>query len=429
VARLAYIARNADLRCVVTGGERQEAWPALLAAGAPAERLVVLDDAASEAGWELDGVEVLPATAARAYDPSPPGVELTASGLAYILYTSGSTGRPKGVMLSHRNARAFVDWAGDEIAVAATDQLSSHAPFHFDLSIFDLFAAARSGAAVVLVPPALSLFPVRLARFIADAGVTVWYSVPSVLTMLVLRGGLDGVDLSALRAIIFAGEVFPPKYLFQLMREVPHAAFHNWYGPTETNVCTAFRVPPLGDCPKQIPIGKPIRGVTASVVTDAGGQAGPGEVGELHVTGPTVMQGYWDDPERTARCLVGGAHDRSPTYRTGDFVIRRPDGNLLYLGRRDTQVKTRGYRVELAEIEAALYEHPAVVECAVAAVPDALVTNRIKAFVVVRDAVDEHALARFCETWLPHHMVPQIFEFRDELPKSSTGKIARTELG
>jgi amino acid adenylation domain-containing protein len=428
VVRLAYIARNAELRCVLTGIEKAETWPGLMAEGAPLETLVALNVGEHEAVPVVERVAVLPAAALDAYDASPPDVDVGLSDLAYILYTSGSTGKPKGVMLSHRNALAFVEWAVGEIGVTASDRVSSHAPFHFDLSVFDLYAAAAAGAPVVLVPPTLSVFPVELARFIANAGITVWYSVPSILSMLASRGRLESIDLSALRAIIFAGEVFPTKYLFQLMRLVPRARFHNWYGPTETNVCTAYPVPPLDECPHDLPIGRAIAGVEAFAVTDVGQRAAQGDVGELHVTGPTVMQGYWADSQRTAQSLIKNAEGGWPTYKTGDLVRECSDGNLLFLGRRDAQIKSRGYRIELGEIEAVLHGHPAVVECAVRAVPDELVTNRIKAYVVVRNGVDETALVQFCQSQLSQHMVPEIFEFRDQLPKTSTGKIARTEL-
>ena len=165
--------------------------------------------------------------------------------LAYILYTSGSTGEPKGVKLSHRNALAFVEWAVATFDVSADDRLSSHAPLHFDLSIFDLYAAAMAGAAVVLVPPSASSFPAEVARFIRGNGITIWYSVPSVLSMLTLRGGLKGDDFPTLRTILFAGEVFPTRYLRRLMALLSQVRFANLYGPTETNVCTWYDVPVL----------------------------------------------------------------------------------------------------------------------------------------------------------------------------------------
>jgi acyl-coenzyme A synthetase/AMP-(fatty) acid ligase len=284
----------------------------------------------------------------------------------------------------------------------------------------------------VLVPAAASVFPRELARFIAASAITVWYSVPSILSLLVLRGGLKGSEFAQLRTILFAGEVFPGKYLFQLMDLLPHVRFCNLYGPTETNVCTWYDVPrDLDRRPETIPIGKAIAGVQVFALGDDGRLVADGEVGELCVVGPTVMRGYWGDAERTAQRLVPappGFGGDALMYRTGDLCKLDANGDFLFLGRRDAQIKSRGYRIELGEIESALNAHPSVVECAVAAIPDELVTNRIKAYVAVRDSTDEAALVRFCMDRLPKYMVPELFDFRDELPKSSTGKIARTAL-
>jgi acyl-coenzyme A synthetase/AMP-(fatty) acid ligase len=166
-------------------------------------------------------------------------------------------------------------------------------------------------------------------------------------------------------------------------------------------------------------------------VTDDGTLARPGEVGELCVRGPSVMQGYWGDEERTERSLL---HDTlrdgyaDPVYRTGDLVRQEPDGDYRLLGRRDHQIKSRGYRIELGDIENALYAHPAVVECAVVAVPDPLVTNRIMAYVVARDEVSQKDLVRFCAERIPHYMIPEKIEFVPALPKTSTGKVDRQAL-
>jgi L-proline---[L-prolyl-carrier protein] ligase len=425
--RLAYIARDCDLRVLVTGAEKAESWPELVNQRAPLETLVLLDGAecAPPAGVAL--------VRSSAVESSPPRVRrapASADELAYILYTSGSTGAPKGVMLSHRNALAFVDWAVGRFGVRPEDRLSSHAPLHFDLSVFDLYAAAAAGAAVVLVPPLASLFPRELARFIEDRTISIWYSVPTILSALALRGSLEPEALPSLRAVLFAGEVFPTKYLRLLMELLPHARFHNLYGPTETNVCTHYelRSPPGAGAPP-IPIGLAIDDVDVFAVTEAGEVAPEGETGELYVAGPTVMQGYWGDPAQTAEVLVpdprGGA-DR--VYRTGDLVRKAPDGSYRFLGRRDSQVKSRGYRIELGEIESALDAHEAVVECAVVAVPDELVTNRIKAAVVVRQAVEAAELASFCAGRIPRYMIPESFEFRSALPRTSTGKTDRQAL-
>lgn len=430
-SRLAYIGQNCGIRCLITSAGKVGVAPELIRLGAPHRYLVVMDSD-SPAVDVPSNVRVVSVGEIDSRESTPPKVAVNALSLGYILYTSGSTGAPKGVMLSHLNGMAFVEWAVDEFGVNADDRLSSHAPLHFDLSIFDFFAASRAGASVTLVPPEASYFPVQITRLIDECEITIWYSVPSILNLILVRGNLKPGAFPHLRAILFAGEVFPTKYLRQLMSLLPHTRFSNLYGPTETNVCTWYDVAPIPDDQNEpIPIGRPITGTKAFAVTDEGRVAQPGESGELFVSGPTVMQGYWADAERTAETLqfsslvdpVG-----SIAYRTGDVVVLQDDGNYHLLGRRDHQIKSRGYRIELGDIESALYGHPSVIECAVAAIPDELVTNRLRAFVVARDGTSQSDLTRFCATQLPHYMVPEKFELRDELPKTSTGKVDRQAL-
>jgi acyl-CoA synthetase (AMP-forming)/AMP-acid ligase II len=197
-----------------------------------------------------------------------------------------------------------------------------------------------------------------------------------------------------------------------LLALLPQARFYNFFGPTETNVCTWYEVPRGETVPDPVPIGRAIRGDEARVSDD----------GELLIRGGTVMQGYWRDPERTAAVLEDGV------YRTGDLVRVDEDGVLHFLGRRDSQVKSRGYRIELGEVERVVTAHPAVSEGVVLAVPDELVTNRLRAVVVPAGELTEGDLLRFCEERLPRYMVPSEVELRAELPKLSTGKVDRRSL-
>ena len=431
VARLSYIARNCEIRCLLTGREKAGTWTEL-AERAQVSTFVVLNAGREDLRALPPGATSLDSAALEAQPTEQPQTATISQDLAYILYTSGSTGEPKGVMLTHRNALAFVHWAVDEFGVRADDRLSNHAPLHFDLSVFDIFAAAAATATLDLVPPKIALFPIEVARFIDAHEITVWYSVPSVLTRLTEQANLPCGAFPRLRTILFAGEVFPTKFLRRLMALLPLVRFCNLYGPTETNVCTWYDVPPLPEAQTEpIPIGKAIADVEVFAVTEEGKRAQRGEVGELYVRGPTVMQGYWGDRERTNRSLFphpfgGELHD--PVYKTGDLVREDDEGNYRFLGRRDAQIKSRGYRIELGEIEAALYANPALVECAVVAIPDEVITNRLVACVVVRGHVEESALIRSCAERIPRYMIPETFEFWDTLPKTSTGKVDRQTL-
>lgn len=355
----------------------------------------------------------------------PPARVRTPSDLAYLLYTSGSTGVPKGVKLTHENAVSFVEWASSAFELSHADHFASHAPFHFDLSVFDIYVAIRHGAELHLVPDDLGKSPKDLARFIETHRITVWYSTPSILTLLLQFGGLEALDVSALRIVLFAGEVFPVKHLRELQRRWPRPAYFNLYGPTETNVCTFAAIPSSVPADRDVPfpIGYACSHCRTAVLDAAHREVSPGEEGLLYVAGPSVFSGYWNRPAEDAEAFL--ERDGVRWYNTGDVVRWDPHGGYIYVGRRDRMVKRRGYRIELGEIERALYGHPDVREAAIIAVPDADSGVRIVAFLACHGDVPPSFvdLKIFLASKLPAYMSPDRFLVRPTLPKTSTDKV------
>ena len=414
-ARNAFIFEDCSVRAAIVEAPLADA---LRAAGGEHARSVPVLSLDFEAGpmpleralARADTVDLAPAVSTVADGPDD---------LAYILYTSGSTGKPKGVMISQRAATCFVDWCSDTFIPVPDDRFSSHAPFHFDLSVLDLYVPLKHGATVVLIGEAAGKDPVTMAALMAGRRITCWYSAPSILSLLTQFGRLERVDLSALRIVNFAGEVFPVRHLRALTRLVPHPRYFNLYGPTETNVCTFYEIPRAipDDRTEPFPIGPACAHYRHRVVDAEGRDVPRGEEGELWIAGPGVMMGYWNLPDRDAevfRTDAGGVR----WYRTGDVVVEPSDGALVFRGRRDRMVKKRGFRVELGEIEAALYRHPEVKEAAVVALPDEESGVRIRAFLAFRGPRPSIIkLKQFCADQLVGYMIPDQFVLLDSLPE------------
>lgn len=437
-SRNAYILSDCAVRVVLVGEslapplreelERLGSRPTILVlgetSGSPARCLKPPGDASGQASDPISGPISDPASN---------------SDLAYILYTSGSTGRPKGVMISHANAVSFLDWCSDTFRPTAEDRFSSHAPLHFDLSVLDVHLAMKHGSTLILIEEGVGKDPARLAPYIAERAITVWYSAPSILCFLSQFGKLERYDFRRLRLVLFAGEVFPIKHLRAFQRQIPAPRYFNLYGPTETNVCTFHEIP--RHIPDQrlepYPIGKTCGDLETRVVSERGPTqrwqaVAPGEAGELCVRGQAVTRGYWNLPRETERAfLQGDSGDSSggSWYRTGDLVREDENGDYLFLGRRDRMIKRRGYRIELDEIEYGLYQHPAIEEVGVVAFADASGEVRIRAAINHQsDKPSVLELKRFLKDHLPAYMTPDRFQFLDALPRTSTGKIDYRKL-
>ncbi|MEF8734494.1 MAG: amino acid adenylation domain-containing protein [Candidatus Accumulibacter meliphilus] len=422
-ARGAYILDNCAVKVVVVDATLADKLGAALEERS-AEPTVIAVNGSLVGGAGLRAA--LDAADERASAPGVSSVRSDPGDLAYILYTSGSTGKPKGVMLSHENAVSFVDWCSESFSPTAADRFSSHAPFHFDLSILDIHVCLKHGATLVLIGEDIGKDAPRLAQLIADERISIWYSAPSILALLAQFGGLAKHDYSSLRQVLFAGEVFAVKHLRALCELWPRPRYFNLYGPTETNVCTwhevPLPVPPERNTP--YPIGKVCSHLRARVLDQDGTVVTRGSEGELCIAGPGVMRGYWALPEQTSTGFFKDA-DGTAWYRTGDIVTEAEDACYTYLGRRDRMVKRRGYRVELGEIEAGLYRHAKVKEVAVVAFADELAGLSITAFLSSHEAKRPSLIEikRFCAENLPLYMIPDKFTWFDSLPKTSTDKI------
>lgn len=425
--RLAYIMKEGRVTCIITDEQHKEQ---ALEIGATGVAILLLRKLKSEDGWGCE-TEVITCKKEVGSYMKVDSIHTTEDSSdrrdtpAYILYTSGSTGKPKGVTITHQNAFCFIQWAKEYFQVTSQDVLSSHAPFYFDLSVFDIYVSFLAGARLCLLPPALSAFPGSLMKYIKEHHITVWYSVPSTLvSMLEFKKSMEN-PFPELRCVIYAGEAFSVKYLKEWMDWLKEAEFYNLYGPTETNVITYYHVKEInGD--KDIPIGRACPYARIYVVKEDGQQALIGERGELVVQSDSLMAGYYGRKDWTEKVITpmnGNGIDQGLYYHTGDLVEVVDEGCYQFICRLDHMVKLNGFRVELEEVEAVIGKHPKVEQCMVRVLAEE--TGKEHLQLLVQGDAGASELIVFAKRFLPEYMVPYDVRFVKQFAYTKRGKIDR----
>ncbi|MGJ8736181.1 amino acid adenylation domain-containing protein [Zobellia laminariae] len=354
--------------------------------------------------------------------------------LAFILYTSGSTGMPKGIMHTHYSGLSLAKIAADTYNFNPDDIFGNPAPLHFDPSTFGYFVSPLVGATTVIIPDAHLKMPASLSALISKERITVWYSVPLMLLQLLHSETLDKHDFSSLRWVLFAGEVFITKHLRALMKKWPNARFSNLYGPAELILCTYYNVLKLPKKDEPIPIGNVWANTEYKILDENNNDALENETGQLAVRSATMMQGYWNNKSLTEQSFhkvtIADGYEHI-YYKTGDLVKLNNNGELLFLGRNDRQIKLRGYRVELDEIELTLLKHNDIEEVAVLVLGKDEEVQELAAVIKPLKGVSINLtyLREFCKIQLPSYAIPKTIEFMKDLPRTSSGKISRKEIG
>lgn len=353
---------------------------------------------------------------------------------AYILYTSGSTGLPKGVVISHLNIKTYIEWAVNCFDINKNDKILNTAPFHFDMSTFDIYCTFKTGATLCIASDGQLLFPEKLMSYIEEEGITLWKGVSSLLMYLARSGVLNEGRIPTLKQILFAGETLPTKYLIQWMKTFPEKTFYNAYGPTEATGISLYhcikKVP--DSLQERVPIGIPCDDTEVFILNEDNTQTEQGEIGELCIAGPCISKGYLNDHLKTSMVFIeyqflGLSSKR--IYKTGDLAFLNSMGKYEFIGRKDSQVKYMGYRIELGEIENSLLSISGVEDSAVIFAP--LEHNGISELIAFFELSKKLSLAEvnvFIKKQLPYYMIPKRLIPIDKIPRCSRGKVCKNTL-
>ena len=346
--------------------------------------------------------------------------------LASIIYTSGSTGDPKGVMLTHRNMLTAATSVTTYLENVESDVILGLLPLSFDYGLYQMIMAFRMGARLVLERS--FTFPAEVLQRVIDEKVTGFAGVPTIFAILGGLRNLDRYDFSNVRYVSNTAAALSTKHIDLIRQTFPSAKVFSMYGLTECKRCTYL--PPADIERKPLSVGIAIPNTELWIVNEKDERLGPGEVGQLVIRGATVMRGYWEKPEETAKKLRPGPLPGEMVLYTGDYCKLDDEGYLYFVGRMDDIIKSRGEKVAPKEVESVIVNIAGVKEVAVIGVPDPILGHAVKAIVVLEDGAsltDRDILAE-CHAHLENFMVPKFVEFTSELPKTTTGKIKKTGL-
>lgn len=348
--------------------------------------------------------------------------------LLYVLFTSGSTGVPKGVTINHRSVIDYIDWVTETFEITQQDSFGNQAPFYFDNSILDIYSTIKSGATTYIIPKNLFAQPVPLLEYLKEKKINTIFWVPSALIVVAKLKAFRNVDLSdTLQRVLFCGEVMPNKQLNIWRKFLPDVLYANLYGPTEiTDACTYYIVEREFADDEPLPIGIPMANTDILILNDKDEPVSGDEVGELCVRGTSLSMGYYNNPEKTREAFVQNPLNLcvpETIYRTGDLVKYNDYGEIVYLSRKDFQIKHMGHRIELGEIETAVSSLPEIALCC--CLYD---EKRQKIVLFIEEELDKAYINGQISRLVPEYMLPNKVVTLQKMPINANGKIDRVKL-
>jgi long-chain acyl-CoA synthetase len=420
--RLTYLLNDSRAACLVTAQALRGAWEPALANNSTVRACLVSNLPASGATARLHSYEE--ALEGGMDDPGPGFV--IDQDLASILYTSGSTGEPKGVMLTHLNMLSAARSVNRYLGMTSEDVIVCALPLSFGYGLYQILMGFMLGARVVLERS--FSFPVRSLETMAREAVTVFPGVPTMFSMILGLRNLDEFDLDRVRMITNAAAALPESHIKALRARFPRADLFSMYGLTECKRVTFLPPDQIDVRPTSVGRGMPNQEVW--LVDEEGRRLPNGSTGELVIRGTHVMRGYWEKPEQTAARLRPGPNPGELVLHSGDVFRTDEEGFLYFVSRKDHIIKSRGEKVSPNEVENVLYELEAVQDAAVIGVPDEILGQAIKAFVVLRPGGDlgEREILRHCQERLESFRVPKYIAIVPDLPRTGTGKIMKVGL-